>query len=118
MLSLNRLRAVNRQRQKEWDGEKKFTLLYYSNALAGEVGEVANVAKKMERERLGLVGSKATLEDLADELADVIIYADLLANEAGLDLAQAVIDKFNKTSDKYGLKTRLTPGLESPKEQS
>jgi NTP pyrophosphatase (non-canonical NTP hydrolase) len=43
--------------------------------LAGESGELANIMKKIERERLGWQGSRATEEQLADELADVVICA-------------------------------------------
>jgi hypothetical protein len=54
--------------------------------LVGEVGEAANVMKKLERARLGIAGSRATPEDLADELADVAICADLIAMDLGLEL--------------------------------
>lgn len=101
------LRAANLTRQKEWDGDNAFSALYFSNALAGEVGEAANVVKKLERQSLGLRGSVASVSDLADELADVIIYADLLAARVGIDLGKAVITKFNATSNKYNLKTKI-----------
>ena len=68
---------------------------------------MCNVVKKLERERLGLRGSRATLEDLADELADVVICADLLAKAANINLDEAVARKFNKTSEKYNLPIRL-----------
>lgn len=103
MLSFDSLRNYNTARQLLWDKDNKFSVLYYSNALAGEVGEACNIVKKMERQALGLIGSRAYSVDLADEIADVIIYADLLAKEAGIDLGKAVRDKFNKTSNKYGL---------------
>lgn len=63
--------------------------------------------KKLARERLGLRGTRATKEQLGEELADVVISADLAAMTAGIDLDLAVIAKFNATSEKYGLKTRM-----------
>ncbi len=51
--------------------------------------------------------SKATVEDLSEELADVVICADLLAAKYNIDLEAAVKDKFNKTSDKYNLGVKL-----------
>jgi NTP pyrophosphatase (non-canonical NTP hydrolase) len=107
MLTLDDLRDANYTRQKEWDSEHQLTEEYFGNALAGEVGEACNVVKKLARQRMGLVGSKASTEDLGEELADVIIYADLLAQHYNIDIAEAVRRKFNKTSEKYNLKTRL-----------
>ena len=62
----------------------------------------------MERERLGIRGSRATKGQLAEELADVVICADLVALGEGIDLQQAVINKFNATSRKVGLSTMLS----------
>lgn len=102
------LRAANRARQVEWDQEGQITLSYRGNELAGEVGEACNVIKKLDRERMGIRGSRATKDQLAEELADVVICADLIAMDAGIDLLNdAVPSKFNATSEKVGLKTRL-----------
>ena len=103
------LREANEAREREWDPEGKITLAYRGNELGGEAGEAQNIIKKLERERLGIRGSRATIEQLAMELADVVICADLIAMQAGIDLESAVIRKFNGTSEKYGLKTRLAP---------
>lgn len=103
------LRAANRARDVEWSGEKKISPSFRGNELAGEVGEACNVIKKLERERLGLRGSRDTVEHLAQELADIMICVDLIAMDYRIDLDQAVSDKFNATSEKNGLKTRLLP---------
>jgi len=110
-LTLAALRAANAVRQKEWDRGDVITLEYRGNELAGEVGEACNVVKKLARERLGIRGSRATAQQLAEELADVMICVDLVAMHAGIDLAAAVVAKFNLTSEKNGLATRL-PFLE------
>lgn len=102
------LREANVHRQSLWDSGNQITLAYRGNEMAGEVGEACNVIKKIERERLGIRGSRATLEQLAEELADVVICADLIAMGEGIDLlGKAVPDKFNATSEKVGLPTRL-----------
>lgn len=101
------LRLANVARQQEWDQDNQITLAYRGNELAGEVGEACNVIKKIERERMGIRGSRATLQQLAEELADVVICADLIAMSAGIDLDVAVAEKFNATSEKVGLATRL-----------
>jgi NTP pyrophosphatase (non-canonical NTP hydrolase) len=105
---LSQLRQANADRQREWDPTDAITLTYRGNELAGEVGEACNVIKKIERERLGLRGSRVTAEQLAEELADVIICADLIAMDMGINLTEAVARKFNATSDKYGLLTKFS----------
>lgn len=100
------LRAANVARQAIWCGEQVPDLSFRGNELAGETGEVCNVIKKLERERLGWRGSRDTKEHLAEELADVVICADLCAMAAGIDLEAAVEAKFNATSEKVGLPTR------------
>lgn len=104
-LTFGALRAANEERQKLWceGGDPKPDLSFRGVELAGEVGEALNVVKKLERERHGWRGSRASIEDLASEIADVIICADLLAEAAGIDLAAAVAEKFNATSEKVGL---------------
>lgn len=77
-----------------------------AKATAGEVGEACNVIKKLERERHGWRGSRATVGQLAEELADVVICADLAAPAAGVDLEEAV-RATNATSAKNNLATRL-----------
>jgi hypothetical protein len=42
------------------------------------------------------------MRDVADELADVQIYLDLLAANLGVDLEHATISKFNEVSRKKG----------------
>jgi len=72
----------------------------------GELGEAANVAKKLNRVRDGITGNSETPEELrkalADELADTFIYLDLLATSQGIDLQCAIVDKFDRTSRKIG----------------
>ncbi|HEY0623162.1 MazG-like family protein [Sphingomonas sp.] len=101
------LRDANRARQREWDADNQITLAYRGNELAGEAGEACNVIKKIERERLGIRGSRDTIEHLAEELADVVICADLIAMAEGIDLDRAVAEKFNATSVTVGLQTRM-----------
>lgn len=68
-------------------------------AAVGELGEYANLRKKVERGDLTEEEGKPLL---ADELADTIIYLDLLAFQLGIDLGQAVMDKWNRTSKRVG----------------
>lgn len=109
--TLQQLRESNRARQIEWTNGQPdiLSLEYRSNEFAGEAGEVCNVVKKLVRERLGIPGSRDTVEHLAEELADVIICVDLIAEKEGINLRDAVIAKFNKTSASVGLNTFFGP---------
>lgn len=107
LVKLPTLREANFARQQEWDAGNQISAAYRGNELAGEIGEACNVIKKLERERMGIRGSRDTVDHLAEELADVVICVDLLAMHYGVDLDAAVARKFNATSEKVGLKTRL-----------
>lgn len=80
-------------------------------ATLGELGEAANIAKKLNRVRDGIPGNAETpnqlREALANELADTFIYLDLLCQSAGINLEEAVIKKFNITSAKIGYSNTL-----------
>lgn len=73
----------------------------WSNAVLGELGEAANLIKKLQRGDLEL---ETTKQDLADELADVVTYLDILAFRAGIDLGEATGDKWDVVSARIGLK--------------
>lgn len=107
------LREAGIQREREWCAEVQPDLSFRAVELGGEVGEALNIVKKLERERHGWRGSRATLADLAEELADVVICADLAAMAAGIDLGAAVRAKFNATSEKNGLSATL-PAPQEP----
>jgi NTP pyrophosphatase (non-canonical NTP hydrolase) len=106
-MNLSTLRIANVKRHDEWVGGNDITPAFRGNELAGETGEACNIIKKLERERLGIAGSRSTIPHLAEELADVVICVDLIAMEYGIDLGAAVRDKFNATSSKVGLSTRI-----------
>lgn len=110
-LTISSLQRAHIERQEEWCPEQKPDLSFRGNEMAGEVGEACNVIKKLERERQGWRGSRATKEQLAEELADVVHTAVLCAITAGIDLEPAVFDKFNSTSEKNGLMSRLTAAI-------
>ncbi len=80
----------------EADGSD-WALSAWSNAVLGELGEAANIIKKIERGDLSLEEARVSL---AKEFADVLIYLDILAYRAGVDLGTATIDKFNEVSQR------------------
>lgn len=88
----------------EWSPER------WALAMCGEAGEVANAVKK-------LIRGDGSVEAIADEIADVIIYGDLLAARLGIDLSAAVVKKFNEVSDRRGCDVKLKVGGESDHER-
>lgn len=106
-LTIAALQRAHVERQEEWCPDQKPDLSFRGNELGGECGEAQNVIKKLERERHGWRGSRDTVEHLAEELADVIHCAVLVAITAGIEIEPAVVAKFNSTSEKNGLSTVL-----------
>lgn len=100
----------NRQRCESPSGFNhkldSWSLSDWLTATAGELGEAANIIKKLNRVRDNIPGNSETHEQLraalADELADVAIYLDLMTQAAGFDLEAIREAKFAKTSTKIG----------------
>lgn len=95
------LREANERRQKEWDPNNKLPLSFRFCELAGEVGEVCNVLKKLEREQLGIPGSRATSFMLMEELADVAICVDILLMTKKLPPSTILLTNESETDELY-----------------
>lgn len=68
-------------------------------AVTGELGEAANLMKKLKRGDFPAHQIENVINDeLADEFADVATYLDLLAAQFGIDLGAAIHNKFNRVS--------------------
>lgn len=130
-LSFQQLRDASYSRNKRWhpgfiSEQDEWTNGDWANAMAGEVGEAveavlylvvasgktSNNIKKLRRHEEGLNSNRDPSTDdlfdnIAKELADVIIYADLLASKLGLDLEDAIKLKFNEVSEQMGFSERL-----------
>lgn len=106
-LSFDTLRAYSVDRcETSYNGINRWSPTDWGCALAGETGELCNVLKKMLRNKTSPGIAATPYEELyrkaKEELADVVIYADLLAKRLDIDLGLAVIEKFNRTSVKIG----------------
>jgi NTP pyrophosphatase (non-canonical NTP hydrolase) len=136
-ISLHEISKCNRKRAQRWhDGGGEWHASDWSNALAGEGGELAdaiidvlaltgrigalcNTVKKVRRHEThvdkiaGGQGSYNTpdmpaLEQrVKDEIADVFLYLDLVASHFGLDLEECIFPKFNRVSETQGFPERL-----------
>ena len=98
--------AANRERCESFEGfghqVDSWSLSDWFTAVMGELGEAANIAKKLNRVRDGIRGNSTTAlvlrKNLRNEIADTFIYLDLLAQSAGFDLGRAVIETFEAKS--------------------
>lgn len=87
MLTFARLREANVERCSTWHkgfpNDGKWLGVDWSNAAFGELGEAANVVKKLRRIETGTKGAldpnrEMLLVQLGHEIADTLIYLDLL----------------------------------------
>lgn len=76
----------------------------WCNAICGELGEAANIVKKIERGDMTLDEARPLL---AKEFADVVTYLDITAFQAGIDLGEATREKFNEVSNRVGCDVKL-----------
>ncbi len=104
-LTFTRLRETNVLRCREGFGKeiKDWNSAQWACAAGGEMGELQNLIKKEFR------GDSIPELDrkIGQEIADVVIYLDLLAASRGLDLGQIVRDKFNEVSMRVNSKRFL-----------
>jgi len=114
-LTFNALREANKKRIPQFKNSKgkpahskkdgsDWKLSAWANAVLGELGEAANIIKKIERGDFTLEEKRKAL---GKEFADVQTYLDILAFRAGVDLGQATIDKFNEVSVRVKSNIRL-----------
>jgi NTP pyrophosphatase (non-canonical NTP hydrolase) len=101
-LRFETLRIANKLRAREvFKMCEAWTISDWYLALVGEVGELANLLKKVNR------GEDIPKRMIEDEIADIQTYLDLLAAKLNIDLAEATINKFNEVSAKRNASTRL-----------
>jgi NTP pyrophosphatase (non-canonical NTP hydrolase) len=79
-------------------------LEYLTNALAGEIGEVANLVKKVVRSVVygrGDLRLDDVRQELAEEIADVFTYLLTIAGLLGLDLEKTYLQKLEKNRKRF-----------------
>ncbi len=117
-LTFDRFRSANVARCIKWHpaGVESWSPSDWLTAVTGELGELASLLKMRNRERDGLVGNKFSPTDkqVADEIADVLTYLDLLAHVLKVDLGKAAAEKFNEISERNGFPDRIEAAPPSP----
>lgn len=110
-LTFDEFRDANVKRCLKWhpDGIESWSTSDWLTAITGELGELASLVKMRNRERDGLPGNKFSPTDkmIADEIADVLTYLDLMAAMLSIDLGAAAVSKFNEVSERVGFPDRI-----------
>ena len=89
---------------REWERfqDPKSVLL----ALVGEVGELAELLQWLPAaEARGLLREEPLHSRVSGELADVLVYLVGLADQCGVDLGKAALDKIERSSVKHPVDT-------------
>ena len=90
-------------------GVRYFSPLTNMAILAEEVGEVARVIARTDGEQSPKAGERL---DLADELADLLWVTMAIANQHGIDLADAFANNLVKKNVRDNERHRLNPKLQ------
>lgn len=113
-LTISYASEVNRNRCTLWHDPSAdaWSGADWSNAMCGEAGELANVVKKLRRHETrtsppGDPSRGELMSQLEDAIADVFCYLDLVAAHYDIDLATAIVSKFNRVSERSGFPHRL-----------
>ena len=109
-LTFQRFSKANRERCEADDGfghlVSDWTPAEWLAACIGELGEAAHVVKVISRQRDNLVKSNLDVDQiqtmLAEEIADTVIYLDMLAHSLNIELGAAIVEKFNRKSEEIG----------------
>lgn len=118
-LSFEELSSVSFDRAKRWHGGDihEWSVNDWLTAFGGEAGEALNAGKKHRRILSGLqqhgnvpADLEAAEEKIMEELAESVIYADLVARRLGRSLADAIVKKFNAISEREEFPERLSKG--------
>lgn len=115
---------INLSRAARWHrgGLDEWSVTDWSNAFAGEAGELCNAVKKFRRVEDALQGHdgdtpqpksrEQAVRAIAKEIGDVYAYLDLTAQRFGLDTFECIRDTFNQISEREGMPQRIPVDFE------
>ena len=107
-MNLRDFRSANVQRCEEvFHPLDDWSAADWATAMMGEGGEACNLVKKLRRGDFDSA-PEVGIAKIADELADLVTYADLLAARLGIDLSAAIVEKFNRVSWRTGSRVTIS----------
>jgi NTP pyrophosphatase (non-canonical NTP hydrolase) len=120
MMNIREIQAVSTERSIRWHNGsiEQWSIMEWACAMCGEAGEAANVAKKIRRHDQEVYNGQSTKFNpldrsslrfkLAQELADTVLYAMLVAERENIDLHGAIVQTFNDKSEQAGFPERIS----------
>lgn len=106
-MNLSDFREANVARCEQYfHSIQSWSLSDWATAMMGEGGEACNLIKKLHRGDFDDNEAEA-LHKIADEIADMVTYADLLLAAIGTPLSFALRKKFNEVSDRKGCQIKI-----------
>lgn len=117
------IRMINSRRAARWHNPnttQPWNGADWSNAFAGEAGEVCNVVKKLRRFETAIPSKNqpasfsVALDMLQKEIGDAFLYMDLLCRFYNLSLLSCIILAFNEVSRREGFPERMDSVQKDP----
>lgn len=116
-MKLQELRQANIERNTSAFGPlDQWSPTDWACAMAGECGEACNMVKKLRRldhpdslwkKTQNNTDAEYIKNEISKEVADLVIYADLLMARIGRPLDEAIKNKFNEVSERIGSPVKL-----------
>lgn len=116
-INLIEFSKINKQRSMKFMGGSLdlWSESDWGVAAGGEMGEVCDGIKKLNRIRMGVhsnnpraqVSEQQMKEHILKEIGDTVTYLDLLAQRMGSDLETCLRTAFNTVSQREGLEERI-----------
>jgi len=101
-MNLNEIVNILIEFRDKRDWKKFHTPKNLAISVAIEVGELLeNFQWKNDNEIYDLLKSSKYSAMIGDEIADVLIYLLLLANECGINVEKAIMEKMKRNEEKY-----------------
>lgn len=118
-LTFKAVTDTNLARCIRWHGpqgvhDESWAIADWSNAMAGEAGEVCNAVKKLKRLTTGMQqhgnvpeSIEAAIQHIGKEIGDTFLYLNLLAARLGLRMEDCIREAFNGVSVREGFPERI-----------
>lgn len=113
-MDMKEFSEINLARCNAWHNINDWSLSDWMTAVVGELGEAANLIKKLNRLEQGIQQNansddrETLIKKIGFELADTYTYLDLLAQRLGISLEDVTIEKFNFISQREDLPHRIS----------
>jgi len=108
-MEIEQLKKLQQEFDEQYFGpyeRKPEDFLFFAVALAGEVGEFANLVKKFYREKrwdrlVEKDQNRDYLTDMKKEITDVFIYFLIIANNLNLEIEKEYLEKLEKNKKRF-----------------